>query len=196
MHTPDLTDVNEARNEIVRSSAAGAPFLIAFGTTIFLTGLAAFFLPTRTAALILLFQGNAALPLAFWLERRLGRGRMSPSNPLKPLSIQLAMSQIAAFPVIVLAFALAPWSVGAAVGAVAGGHFVPYAWLQQTKIYIVTGTIISVGSLVITLSLQQSALPWTLLFIAAIYWVSAGLLYRHAVRFSKTDMRSSYASAS
>lgn len=188
MHTPDLSDVNEARDEIVRTSAAGAPFLIAFGATIFLTGLAAFYLPTRTAALILLFQGNAALPLAFWLERRLGRGRMSPGNPLKPLSIQLAMSQIAAFPVIVLAFALAPWSVGAAVGAVAGGHFVPYAWLQQTKIYIVTGTIVSVGSLVITLVLQQSALPWTVLFIAVIYWVSAALLYRHAVRFTGRTM--------
>lgn len=185
---PAVTDVNEARDEIVRSSAAGAPFLFAFGATILLTGLAAFLLPTRTAALILLFQGNAALPLAFWLERRLGRGKMSPDNPLKSLSIQLAMSQIAAFPVIVLAFALAPWSVGAAVGAVAGGHFVPYAWLQRTKIYIVTGTIVSVGSLAITLALQQTALPWTLLFIAAIYWVSAGLLYRHAARFTSTTV--------
>jgi hypothetical protein len=181
------TDVNRARLEITTSSAAGSPFLIAFGLTILLTGLAAFVLPTKTAALILLFQGNAALPLAFWLERRLGWGTMSPGNPLKALSIQLAMSQIAAFPVVILAYALAPWSVGAAMAAVAGGHFVPYAWLQGTRIYIVLGAAVSIGGLVLTLVLREGALPWTLVFMGVVYWLAAVGLYRHAAAMARRE---------
>jgi hypothetical protein len=183
------TDVNRARLEITITSAAGSPFLVAFGLTILLTGLAAFALPTKTAALVLLFQGNAALPLAFWLERRLGWGTMSPDNPLKALSVQLAMSQMAAFPVVVLAYALAPWSVGAAVASVAGGHFVPYAWLQGTRIYIVLGVVVSVGSLVLTLVLRETALPWTLLFMGVAYWVAAIGLYRHAAAVARRESR-------
>jgi hypothetical protein len=181
------TDFARARLEITTSSAAGSPFLMAFGLTILLTGLAAFMLPTKTAALILLFQGNAALPLAFWLEPRLGWGKMSPDNPLKALSIQLAMSQMAAFPVVILAYALAPWSVGAAMAAVAGGHFVPYAWLQGTRIYIVLGAVVSAGALALTLVLRQAALPWTLVFIGVVYWIAAIGLYRHGASVARQE---------
>jgi hypothetical protein len=60
-----------------------------------------FFVPLETAALVAIFQGNAALPLAFWLERRLGAGPMTADNPLRLLSVQLAMSQIVALPAVI-----------------------------------------------------------------------------------------------
>ena len=89
-----------ALDEVSTGSAGGAPFLIAFGLSLFLTGLISFSLTERAAALILLFQGNLALPLAFWLERRMGTGTMSADNPLKTLSIQWAMTQILALPAV------------------------------------------------------------------------------------------------
>jgi hypothetical protein len=33
---------------------------------------------------------GVALPLSFWLERRMASQSMAPDNPLRPLSIQMA----------------------------------------------------------------------------------------------------------
>jgi hypothetical protein len=42
---------------------------------------AAFFVPPRTAAMAVMFQGGLALPAAFLLERRMAWGPMAKSNP-------------------------------------------------------------------------------------------------------------------
>lgn len=182
-----FTDVGRARAEVTASSAGGAPFIAAFALTIGLSGLAAFWLPTKTAALVLMFQGNVALPLAFWLQARLAWGRMSPDNPLKPLSIQLAMSQIAALPVVLIAYAVAPATTGAAMASVAAGHLVPYAWLHRTAVYLWLAPIVSVGTTVLVFVLGRDALPWSLLFMAAAYAAGAVLLYRRATRLGALD---------
>jgi hypothetical protein len=83
------------------SSAGGAPFLFAYGLTLFVTAILYFFLPIQVVALVAMFQGSLALPLAFWLERRLGAGPISPDNPLRPLSVQMAMSQILVLPAVI-----------------------------------------------------------------------------------------------
>ena len=70
---PDTSnDLHHALNEVSASSAGGAPFLIAYGATFIITGTLSFLLPRPTAALIAMFQGGVALPLAFWLEGRMG----------------------------------------------------------------------------------------------------------------------------
>lgn len=64
---------SDAFNEVSASSAGGAPFLIAYGQTFFVSGMVSFVLPAETAALIVLFQGALALPLAFcWNGRSSG----------------------------------------------------------------------------------------------------------------------------
>jgi predicted PurR-regulated permease PerM len=94
-------DLERAQDEVSASSAGGAPFLIAYGLTLFVTAILYFFLPIQVVALVAMFQGSLALPLAFWLERRLGAGPISPDNPLRPLSVQMAMSQILALPAVI-----------------------------------------------------------------------------------------------
>lgn len=182
-----FTNLDRARAEVTASAAGGAPFLMAFGLSLSLTGLAAFWLPTRTAALVLLFQGNLALPLGFWLQGRMSWGRMAPDNPLRSLSVQLAMSQIAALPVVLLVYAVAPAATGVAVASVAAGHLVPYGWLHRTAIYLWLAPIVSVGTLIMAWRLGQAALPWTLIFMSAAYAASAALLYRHARALSEAD---------
>src|SRR6185503_8635766 len=71
-------DLKAALTEVSTSSAGGAPFLIAFGATFLACAVLSYFLPTRTAALIVMFQGSVALPFAFWLELRLGSKQMAP----------------------------------------------------------------------------------------------------------------------
>ena len=185
-----LENVNTARDEVSASSAGGAPFLIAFGLTILLTALASLVLPARTAALVLLFQGNVALPLAWWLQSRMAAVTLSPDNPLRTLSIEVAMSQIVALPAVIIVYSFAPWAVPAAFAAVGGAHFLPYAWLQRTPVYIVLGIAISAGSCVITAMLREQAFAPVLLFMSACYGISATLILRSA-RYKRTRLAGS-----
>lgn len=185
--TNALLDLHRARADVTASSAGGAPFLIAFGLTIGVAGLLGFYLPVRTAAIVAMFQGGVALPLAFWLERRMGTKRMDPENPLRPLSIQLAMSQTVALPVVILVYSLNPIGVPAALAAIAGGHFLPYAWLQRTRIYAVLGAIVSLGGLAITIALGKQSFPYVLLFLSLAYFVAAVPLYRRARELAQAD---------
>jgi hypothetical protein len=173
-------NLDAALDEVTAESAGGAPFLIAFGLSLLLTGLASFSLTTKQAAFALLFQGNLALPLAFWLERRMGTGRMSPDNPLKSLSIQLAMTQIVALPAVLIAYAIAPWAAAAAFAAIGGGHFLPYAWLQRSKTYMWLGIAVSSGSYALAIALEAQSFPWVLFYVTACYWTAVPLVYRRA----------------
>jgi len=183
-----MTEITRARAAITASSVGGAPFLASFGLTIGLVGLAAFWLPTKSAALALLFQGNLALPLAFGLERRLRWAPMAADNPLRGLAIQLALSQLAALPMVLLAYTLAPWTTGVAMASVAAGHLLPYAWLHRTSTYIWLAPAVSLGTLAIAAILRESALPWTLLYMTGVYWTAAALLYRHARVLHEADL--------
>lgn len=175
-----INDIECARDEISASSAGGAPFLLAFGFTLLISALVSLSTTARTAALVVLFQGNVALPLAFWLERRMATGRMSPQNPLRALSIQLAMSQIVALPAALLVYMFAPWAVPAAMAAIGGGHFLPYTWLQRSRAYLALGIAVSAGAWAITLILREAAMPVVLFYIAALYFLSAAVVYRRA----------------
>lgn len=169
-----------ARHEVTAASTGGAPFLLAFGLTLGLTGLAAFSLDVRTVALITLFQGNVALPLAFWLERKMSDVRLSPDNPLRPLSIQLATSQLLALPAVLFVFGLAPAAVPAAMAATGAAHFLPYAWLQRTKLYAGLAVAVAIVPFAITMTLRTAAPPWVLLFLSGVYFVMAVLVRRRA----------------
>ncbi|MGE3274883.1 MAG: hypothetical protein AB7O67_07210 [Vicinamibacterales bacterium] len=188
-------DLDRARADVTAASAGGAPFLVAFALTLGATGLAAFALPVRTAALVTLFQGNVALPLAFWLERRMGHGPMAADNPLRSLSVQLAMSQVVALPAALMLYALAPWTVAAGMAAIGGGHFLPYAWLQRTRWYAGLGVTVSLGAVVVTAILREAALPWTLLFIATTYAAGAAAIRREAWRLEAADRHAATAPA-
>lgn len=177
-----------ALDEVSTGSAGGAPFLIAFGLSLFLTGLASFSLTEKQAALALLFQGNLALPLAFWLERRMGTGTMSADNPFKVLSIQLAMTQIVALPAVLVAYALAPWATAAAFAAIGGGHFLPYAWLQRSRTYMWLGIAVSVGSYALAMMLEDRSFAWVLFYVSACYWVATPLVYRRAHALARTRL--------
>ncbi|KAA3659304.1 MAG: hypothetical protein DWQ04_22760 [Chloroflexi bacterium] len=130
-----FNDFTHARDEVSVSSAGGAPFLICYGTTFIITGILAFFLPHETSALIAMFQGGVALPIALWLERRMRTGRMSAHNPLQNLSAQMAISQALAIPFLIVVYNVNPGQIPVVMAGLGGVHFLPYAWLHRTRIY-------------------------------------------------------------
>lgn len=183
-----LFDLDRARAEVTAASSGGAPFLFAFALTLGLTGIAAFWLDVRTTALITLFQGNAALPLAFGLERLMSDVRLSDDNPLKPLSIQLAMSQILALPIVLIVYQFVPAAVPAAMGAIGAAHFLPYVWLQRARAYLWLALAASIGTFTLAVVLRGSAAPWTLLFLSTCYVVTGLVIRRRACALTRQDL--------
>ena len=179
MPTPNQ-DFRRALTEVSASSAGGAPFLIAYGLTFLITGVLSFFLSREIVALIAMFQGGVSLPLAFWLERRLGSTRMSADNPLRVLSGQMAVSQALIIPALIVTYSLEPGAVPVVLAGVGGMHFLPYAWLHRTRLYAILAGTIALGAFALQVILGREAFSIILLFIAAAYWVAAPLVYRHA----------------
>jgi hypothetical protein len=175
-------NLDQALTEVSASSAGGAPFLIAYGMTFILTGILSFFLAEETTALIAMFQGVVALPLALWLERRMGWARMSPNNPLRVLSMQLAFSQALALPALIVVFNLNPRAIPVILAGLGGVHFLPYAWLHRTRVYAVLATAISLGAFGLQLVLGPTAFHMNLLYVGVVYVGAAFAVYRYALQ--------------
>ncbi len=179
-------DLKAALDEVSASSAGGAPFLISYGATFLITALLSFVLSRETAALLAIFQGGVALPIAFWLERRMGSKRMAKDNPLQALSVQMAMSQALGLPILIMAYSLNPRSLPMILAALGGVHFLPYAWLHRTRLYVYLGTALSLGAFAIQIMLGSQSFSYILLFVAVTYGIAAPLVYQHAARMVKS----------
>lgn len=180
-----MMNLDQAFTEVSANSAGGAPFLIAYGTTFLASGILSYFLPEETAALIVLFQGGAALPAAFWLERWMGWGRMAADNPLRKLSVLLAVSQALWLPALIVAFNMNPRSIPVIMAALGGAHFLPYVWLHRTRLYGMLAAAVSFGAFGLQLLLGPPAFHIILLYVGVIYWVFVPLTYQQAAQRMK-----------
>ena len=186
--TNRMDDLDRALNEVSASSAGGAPFLIAYGLTFLITAILSFFLPKPIVALVALFQGSVALPLALWLERRLGTRPMAPDNPLRSLSGQMAVSQVLALPALIVAYSLNPGAVPVVLASLGGVHFLPYAWLHRTHVYIGFAIATSLGAFLLQLLLGSEAFSYILLYMAMAYGITAPLVYKHAKSLTAVEV--------
>lgn len=191
MNTKSMT-LADAFAEVSRSSAGGAPFLLAYGATFVITGILSYVLPDETVALIALFQGGAALPAAFWLERRMGNGRMSPHNPLRSLSAYMAVSQALALGALIFVFNLNPRAIPVVLAGLGGMHFLPYAWLHRTRLYVALGVAVAVGAFALQILLGPAAFSINLLYVGVVYWLFAPAVYLHATRVDSNGTVISY----
>ena len=158
-----MRDIQLALNDVAASSHGGAAFLIAFRTTWIVCGLLACRLPAAGLALAVMFQGALALPMAFGLQKLLGFPTGHPENRLTSLSVYLAMTQTVAIPAAVQTYVQTPTFVPAVFAAVVEAHFLPYAWLQQTRVYIVLSLGVSLGSWLIMAIFGEEGygiVPW------------------------------------
>lgn len=181
---PESWTVERARHESVVSAGAGFPFLLAFGVTWTAAGAASFALSAEAAAWVYLLQGVAGVPAALALQRWLGYPRASADNPLMPLAMQLLFIQPVAFPAFLIVLAVAPSYVPVAFAAVLGAHFLPYAWIHQTSVYMVLGVVVSAGAYLLAIALGTRSLHYTGLFVGACLLVAAALVRAHANAFA------------
>lgn len=134
----------DERDEVRLSGRSGFAFLLAFGLAWSGAGILALVLPLQAAALGFIFQGAIGTPLAFLLEKLLGYPSVYKENSLNPLLILVAMSQLPGFLAAFIVYQLNPYYVPAVLAAVVGGHFLPYAWIHKSKVYVVMGAAVAV----------------------------------------------------
>jgi hypothetical protein len=170
-------DLKLARQDV---GLSGSPFLVSYGLIFLLTAVLSLFLSARVVAVIAMFQGGVSLPLAFWLERRLGKKRMSSDNPLRPLSVQLATSQALGLPALIAVYSLEPMLVPLALASLGGVHFMPYAWLHDSKVYIYLAVAVSIGAYLIQLIVAANDFEAILFWVALVYFVAAVPTYRRS----------------
>ena len=168
--------VDDARSDTTRSSGGGVAFLVAYAMTLGACGLLGLYATPNQTALATLIQGGLALPLAFGLEHFMGFPVMRADNPLKPLVISMALTQVVALPAVFIVHALDPTWVPAAFAAVAGGHFLPYAWVHRTRIYLFLGIAVALVPAGIRLFGGPSAAPYSLLAWSTLYLLGAILI--------------------
>lgn len=147
----------EERDAARFGNLGGYTFLVVHGVTFALAGLASFVLELETAALVYLFQGLVAFPLSLALERAQGFRMAGKENSLTPLFVQVASIQIVALPAVIYVFELDPRLVPAAFAAVAGAHFLPYVWLQRTRIYGVLAVFMALAPWALLVMLDRDA---------------------------------------
>lgn len=143
-------DVQEYLRELAQVNRHGFGFLIAYGSTWFAAAALGWRFGARVGAYAALFQGLAGLPLGLLLTAVAADGSRPEDASLTSLSIYLSTGQLLMLPLVIVLVTLQRYTVAVAALAVTlAVHFVPYAWLYSTPIYIVMAAVVAVGTAVL-----------------------------------------------
>jgi hypothetical protein len=97
--------------------------------------------------------GSLLLPLALLLSKVLKTTWTVKNNPLQPLGLWLNFAQLFYFPFLVFVLLRQPDYFVMTYAIITGAHFFPYAWYYKEIGFAVMAGVISVGSLLLSLSL-------------------------------------------
>jgi len=64
-------------------------------------------------------------------------------------------------------------------------HFLPYAWLHRTKLYIFLAVATSLGAFGLQLLLGSLAFHIILFYVGVLFWMIAPFVYRQATQLAK-----------
>lgn len=143
-------DPDEYLRALAVANRHGFGFLIAYGTTWTAAGLVGRRFGPRAGAFAVLAQGMVALPLALLLTQVAAAGPRPDDPTLGALSVYLSTGQLLALPfVVVLVRAGRHTLAVAAVAVVLAVHFVPYAWLYGTPVYVVVAAVVALVAAVL-----------------------------------------------
>ena len=143
-------------------------------------GTLSYLVPSAFAPWIYVAVGMPAMPVAIVLERRLGYVAAANPDPLLGLTMPLLFVQIVAFPAILMVWNAAPAYVPVAFAAIVGAHFLPYAWVYRTRLYIVLGVVVAVGPYLLAIFTGRDSLHFTGFFVGAALLVGAFAARSHA----------------
>jgi hypothetical protein len=140
------------------------------------------FSPYNKSVLTFMF-GAVLLPLVFGLSKIFKTNWKIKDNPLQPLGLWLNFAQLIYFPMLIFMLIKNPDYFIMTYAIITGAHLFPYAWFYDEIGYAVTAIVISVGSLIIGLTVGPERIFFIPVFTAVVFSIFAiWILYNNKKR--------------
>lgn len=115
------------------------------------------------------------LPLALVLSKVFKTEWKIKKNPLQPLGIWLNLAQLFYFPFLIFILLKIPDYFVMTYAIITGAHFFPYGWFYKESSYVIIGGFISIGALIIGLSIGPE-MPYLIPLLTMVALIILGLI--------------------
>ena len=106
-------------------------------------------------SILVFIVGSPMIVIAFFISKFIKTVWKVKDNPLQPLGLWLNVAQLFYFPFLIFVLIKSPDYFIMTYSIITGAHLFPYSWFYKTKFYALFAGIISVGSLLIALNIEE-----------------------------------------
>lgn len=165
-----INNFKRLKLEIQLKAKNGADFIFAASITWFGIFLIWRFLQNTSyeKSVFTFMFGAILIPLALGFSKILKTNWKIKNNPLQPLGLWLNFAQLIYFPFLIFCLVKYPDYFIMAYGIITGAHLFPYAWFYNEIGYTVAAIVISLGSMLIALTVSPASIFLIPLFTASI----------------------------
>lgn len=140
-------DLQTMKLDLARRSRRGLPNILAAVGLWSAFGVLGMMLPdTPQRALIYLFGAGLLLPLGLLIAALLRIDLFARGNPLALLGGYLGGLQILFIPLMIGAYLATPQFVPWYLGVLVGAHFLPFAWLYESRAYLFGSIVTAIAA--------------------------------------------------
>jgi hypothetical protein len=161
--------LDQLKTEIIASSKRGYPILVAGALFFLVLALLPAVLPLRTVQLIWVLGLIVIFPAGILLGRLFGIEVITRSNPLGTLGGLIAGTQAFYLPVFIAVYQFQPQLLPLTIGVLGGAHFLPYAWLYNSRAYLFVALGTGLAAFILGGAFMASSLLLVPLAIALVY---------------------------
>lgn len=151
--------VDQLRMDLARRNLKGLHFILA-SIVIWVGIFLVWFVPlggnVYTKNLFTFFCSVPLMPLAFFFSKLLKAEFSSKDNPLNNLGIIFSVNQFLYILIAMWAYAAAPNHMVMIFAMIFGAHLLPFAWLYQSRAYLIMSILIPVIALIMGFNLPEN----------------------------------------
>jgi hypothetical protein len=164
--------LDELKLEIIRSSRRGYPILLAGALFFAILAVLPALVPLQTVRLLWMVGLVIIFPLGILIGLLLGIEVITRRNPLGTLGGLIAGRQMFYLPVFMAVYQFKPELLPLTIGLLGGAHFLPYAWLYNSRAYVFTALAMGIATFVLGGPFMSSALRLVPIALALIYIIA------------------------
>ncbi|MFF2446124.1 DUF7010 family protein [Neobacillus sp. NPDC058068] len=177
--------LDELRTDLIVVAEKGYPFFISGTIYWFVMGGLSFFIENeKLLALCFLLATGSIFPLAIAISRLLKINILS-NNPLGVLGGIIGGIQAFYIPVWVVIYLEKPELIPMAIGILASSHFLPYAWIYQSKIYLFLTILMALTAFIFGYVFIEQGFSLLPFLLAALYLLTALALKLETITYIK-----------
>lgn len=174
----DKQDLDKLKSELSINAKNGIDFIISASIIWFaLTYLWTLSGSSYDKSILTFIIGSLMLPFAFFMSKIFKTNWKLKGNPLQALGLWLNFAQLFYFPFLIFILIKQPDYFIMTYAIITGAHLFPYAWFYQEKSYAIAAGVISIGSLVLALTISVEKMYFIPLFMGFTLFVLAIFLY-------------------